>query len=106
MGDQYHDIGLVVTNTIGKVYDTSNFTTRIFKKMLTAVGIEQNLKFHDLRHTHATLLLRRKINPKVVQERLGYSSIKMTLDTYGHLMPDMQSSAADALDAIFDEIEE
>lgn len=101
LGNLYQDNNLVITNLIGKVYDTSNFTTRTFKKMLKEAHIEQHFKFHDLRHTHATMLLMDKIHPKVVQERLGHSTIKMTLDTYGHLMPDMQDSAVNSLEKLF-----
>ena len=59
--------------------------------------------FHGLRHTHATLLLQQGVNPKVVQERLGHSSIKVTMDTYSHVLPDMQRPAVDALNKIFKE---
>ena len=54
--------------------------------------------YHDLRHTHAAMLIRLGIQPKVIQERLGHSSIKMTMDLYGYLMPGMQESVADELD--------
>ncbi len=52
------------------------------------------ITFHDLRHTHASLLLLASVHPKVVQERLGHSSITMTLDTYSHLIPTMQADAS------------
>ncbi len=55
------------------------------------------LRFHDLRHTMATLLLRANVHPKVASERLGHSSIRMTLDTYSHAIPTMQTEAADVL---------
>lgn len=57
--------------------------------------------YHDLRHTHAAMLIRMGIQPKVIQERLGHSSIKMTMDLYGYLMPGLQQSVADALDSDF-----
>ena len=57
--------------------------------------------YHDLRHTHAAMLIRMGVQPKVIQERLGHSSIKMTMDLYGYLMPGLQESVADALDADF-----
>lgn len=57
--------------------------------------------YHDLRHTHAAMLIRMGIQPKVIQERLGHSSIKMTMDLYGYLMPGLQESVADALDTDF-----
>jgi hypothetical protein len=59
-----------------------------------------HITFHDLRHTHATILLSQKINPKIVQERLGHSSIILTLDTYSHLVPDIQKEAVNALDML------
>jgi integrase len=52
------------------------------------------IRFHDLRHTHATLMLGAGVHPKVVQERLGHTSIQITLDTYSHVMPGMQADAA------------
>ena len=57
--------------------------------------------YHDLRHTHAAMLIRMGVQPKVIQERLGHSSIKMTMDLYGYLMPGLQESVADALDLDF-----
>jgi len=58
------------------------------------------VSFHALRHTAATLLLLQGVHPKVVQERLGHSTISMTLDTYSHLIPSMGQAAADKLDAL------
>lgn len=55
------------------------------------------IRFHDLRHTHATLLLRQGINPKVVAERLGHASVGITLDTYSHILPDTQQEAVTAI---------
>lgn len=57
--------------------------------------------YHDLRHTHAAMLIRMGVQPKVIQERLGHASIKMTMDLYGYLMPGLQESVADALDTDF-----
>lgn len=51
--------------------------------------------FHDLRHTHAAMLIRRNVQPKVISERLGHSSIKITMDTYGYLMPGLQDAVAE-----------
>lgn len=100
IGDTWEDNDLVITNKIGRTYDTGNFTNRIFKGLLKQAGIDSSFKFHDLRHTHATLLLLAGVNPKIVQERLGHSTITMTLDTYSHLLPDMQDSAVKALEEI------
>ena len=57
------------------------------------------IRFHDLRHTAATLLLGRGVNPKIVSEMLGHASVGITLDTYSHVLPTMQQSAAAEMDA-------
>ena len=57
------------------------------------------IRFHDLRHTAATLLLGRGINPKIVSEMLGHATIAITLDIYSHVLPDMQQQAAAAMEA-------
>ena len=62
------------------------------------LAVSQKVRFHDLRHTHTTLLLRQGVHPKVVTERLGHATINITLDTYSHVMPDMQDEAAENLD--------
>jgi integrase len=59
------------------------------------------IRFHDLRHSHATAMLQSKIHPKIVSERLGHSRIALTLDTYSHVIPGMQEEAAAAIDAAF-----
>ncbi len=64
--------------------------------MLTRAGLPR-VRFHDLRHTAATLLLERGINPKVVSEMLGHSHVSVTLGIYSHVMPHMQQQAADAM---------
>ena len=58
------------------------------------------IRFHDLRHTAATLLLAQGVHPKIVQERLGHSQISLTLDTYSHILPGMGREAASKLDAL------
>jgi integrase len=61
-----------------------------------------HVRFHDLRHAHATLLLVKGVHPKIVSERLGHASIGITLDTYSHVLPSMQHEAAQAFDELFD----
>lgn len=73
---------------------------RSFKPILKAAGLE-NIRFHDLRHTQAVLLLQAGENIKVVQERLGHSSIGVTGDTYGHVTHEMQKETARKLDEYF-----
>lgn len=70
--------------------------SRIYKKLDIP-----KIRFHDLRHTHATLLLKSNVNIKVIQERLGHSRVSITLDTYSHLTDDMQKEAADTMDSLF-----
>ena len=59
------------------------------------------MRFHDLRHAHATLLLLSRVHPKVVSERLGHASVGITLDLYSHVLPSMQTEAVRAFDALF-----
>lgn len=60
-----------------------------------------HVRFHDLRHAHATLMLSKGVHPKIVSERLGHASIGITLDTYSHVLPSMQQDAADEFDDLF-----
>lgn len=102
MGDKYDNKEkLVFTNIFGKPIDTTNFSQRYFKRMVKCAGLPEGFSFHDLRHTHATLLLRAGVNVKIISERLGHSTVTMTLDTYSHVLPDMQEVAVKALAAIF-----
>jgi integrase len=73
--------------------------TLAFIRLLRSSGLPR-VRFHDLRHTHATIMLAANIHPKVVQERLGHASIAMTLDLYSHVMPGMQEEAAASVDAV------
>ncbi len=73
--------------------------TRHFKTLLLEAGLP-NIRFHDLRHTSATLMLQCGVHPKIVQERLGHSSIGITLDIYSHVIPVMQSKAAEKIDEL------
>jgi integrase len=70
---------------------------RVWRRFRTKQKLE--IRFHDLRHTHATPLLKVGVHPKVVSERLGHASIGITLDTYSHVMPGMQEDAAEMMDA-------
>ena len=81
----------------------SRFTYAIFKRLLEMAGIDTAVRFHDLRHTHATWLLEKGVHPKVVAERLGHSSIRITLDTYSHVIKGMQKVAVSKLDEMADE---
>lgn len=70
--------------------------TRAFKRFLRAAGL-RDIRFHDLRHTNATLLLEAEVHPKIVQERLGHGPIGETLDIYSHVIPSPGRNAAERL---------
>jgi len=77
-----------------------NVVRRSFQAIMRRAGVPW-IRFHDLRHSCATLLLRVETNPKIVAERLGHASIEVTLNTYSHVLPSMQRAAADKLDRLF-----
>jgi integrase len=98
----YEDHGLVFATYIGTPVNPENLVKRSFKPLLERAGLPE-IRFHDLRHTCATLLLGGGVHPKLVQELLGHATIAMTLDTYSHYLPSMGDQTArameDALDA-------
>src|SRR5215204_877138 len=97
LGALWEDYGLVFPNRLGKPMNADNLYHRGFKPLLQKAGLS-GFTFHSLRHTCATLLLSKNINPKIVQEMLGHATISQTMDTYSHVMPGMQDSAATALE--------
>ncbi|CAA9424863.1 MAG: Phage integrase, site-specific tyrosine recombinase [uncultured Rubrobacteraceae bacterium] len=90
--------GFVFPSTVGTLHSGGNLT-RAFKAALKRGGLPGGTRFHDLRHTCATLLLRQGVNPKYVQELLGHADIGLTLNVYSHVLPDMGDAAACAMDA-------
>jgi integrase len=99
LGPVWEDHDLVFANEIGKPLDAGNLLRRDFWRVLSKAGVPR-CRFHDLRHTCATLLLQQGVHAKVVSELLGHSSIGMTLDIYSHVIPDMQQHAVSAMDAV------
>ncbi len=91
------DLGLVFTNGDGGPRRSRGYLTLALRKVLKRCGLPE-IRFHDLRHTCATLLLSRNIHPKVVQEMLGHATISITLDTYSHVMPSMSRGAVSAME--------
>ena len=96
MGSLYQPGGLIFATEAGTIINPSNLRNRSFKPLLKRAGLPE-IRFHDLRHTCATLLLSKNVNPKVVSEMLWHSSISITLDIYSHLLPDMQEKSVVAL---------
>ena len=99
LADLWQDQDLVFPNEIGSLLNPSNLRNRSLKRIKARSGVREDLRFHDLRHTCATLLLKEGVNAKVVSKMLGHASITITLNTYSHVLPDMQDSAADAMEA-------
>lgn len=92
LGNGYTDLGLVFCQPNGKPLRANNIVRRDFRKVIERVGLPV-MRFHDLRHSHASHLLKQGTNAKVVQERLGHSSTAFTLSVYGHVLPGMQEDA-------------
>jgi integrase len=97
LGGLWQEHDLVFPNGIGYLFNPSNLRNRSFKRIKARSGVRGDLRFHDLGHTCATLLLSEGVNVKVVSEMLGHASITITLNTYSHVLPDMQDSAAYAM---------
>lgn len=97
-GSAWDDQELVFANTVGRPLDGPT-VTKAFQAALVRANLPR-IRFHDLRHTAATLLLGRGIHPKIVSEQLGHSQIAITLDLYSHVTPTMQRDAAAAIESM------
>jgi integrase len=93
----WEDSGLVFTTRVGTPQGRQELVTRSFKPLLQKAGLP-DIRFHDLRHTCATLLLSKGVHAKFVQELLGHATISITLDTYSHVLPGMGDATAGAMD--------
>ncbi len=98
-GDRYEDYDLVFAQDNGRPLDAHNISQREFKRLPSLADLP-SMRFHDLRHTNATLLLEAGVPAKVVSERLGHSGIGVTLDTYSHVLPTMQEQAARKIEEV------
>lgn len=94
---QNHD--LVFPSEVGTPSTHSNIT-QVYKRVLKNAELRTSLRLYDLRHSHATLLLKAGVHAKVVSERLGHSTIALTLDVYSHVLPSMQAEAAAHLETM------
>lgn len=97
LGQTLSDTDLVF-NDLGKPL-RPNTVTYAWERMAARSGVKV-IRLHDARHTHASLMLKQGIHPKIVQERLGHASIQMTLDTYSHVAPGIQQAAAESFDKL------
>jgi integrase len=100
IGSLWEDQELVFPNQTGRPMNPWIVTKR-FKRILKEEGLPE-VRFHDLRHTCATLLLTKGVHPKIVQELLGHSTISVTLDVYSHILPSLQREAVRAMEDIFE----
>jgi integrase len=98
MGGDYVDHDLVFASALGAPLDGTN-VTKNFQRLARDAGLG-HVRFHDLRHSAATLMLAAGTNPKIVSERLGHATVNITLDTYSHVLPDMQHEAARMIDQL------
>ena len=97
-GESWQENDLVFPTEIGKPMDP-HYLFNHYKRLLKQAGLP-DIRFHDLRHTFATLMLGWGIHPKVVQERLGHAHISHTLGTYSHVLPSIQVETAEKMDEL------
>ena len=92
LGPNWHSTGFVFTRPGGRPADPDD-VTRTFIRIARSIGLT-GVRLHDLRHTHATLMLAANVHPKIVSERLGHASVTITMDIYSHVLPGLQRDAA------------
>ncbi len=97
--DRWTDNGLVFTTSIGTIIEPTNLR-RSFDAAIARAGVRR-IRFHDLRHTCASLLLAEGVPMRVVMEILGHSAMAITSDIYSHVMPSALTNAAAAIDKAF-----
>jgi integrase len=100
-GDRWTDLELVFSTSRGKPLDATA-VTKDFHRLLDSAGLAQR-RFHDLRHSCATLLLVQGVAPRVVMDVLGHSQIAMTMNTYSHVIPELRRTAADRMDDLLND---
>jgi len=98
-GDAWDEQKLIFTTGRGTPVDASN-VLHSFQQILAGAGIEK-MRFYDLRHTHASLLIAEGVHPKNIAEQLGHASIKLTMDLYGHLFEGSDKESADRMQKMF-----
>ncbi len=97
-GNEWKETGLIFTNSLGGPIDNRNLL-RNYKQFLRDAGLAE-IRFHDLRHTAVSLMLNAGIPVILVSRRLGHARASITLDIYGHLIPTMQTEAAEKIDEL------
>jgi integrase len=97
LGESYNDLGLVICNETGNLQDPRNII-RIFRRLCTSADVNP-IRFHDIRHTHASILISEGVDIVKVSKRLGHANPKITLGIYSHLVPDVHNDVAEIFDA-------
>jgi integrase len=92
------DDTLVFCNFDGSPYLPDGIT-HAWRKLADKVGLP-DVRLHDSRHSHASLMLKQNVHPAIVAQRLGHSSVQVTMDVYSHILPGLQKQAADNFDSI------
>jgi integrase len=98
LGSLWEENGLVFRSTTGTPLRRNNLVRRSFKPLMEKAGLSCSFRFHDLRHTAASILPLKGTHPKIVQELLGHATIAVTLDVYSHMIPGMSAQAARAME--------
>lgn len=96
LGTQLQEDDLIFSTLDGRPL-RPNTVTRAWSMLASRCGLK-GIRLHDARHTHASLMLKQGVYPKIVQERLGHATIAVTLDTYSHISPGLQQAAAEGFD--------
>jgi integrase len=101
-GAKWRDNDLVFPNTVGKPENAGNLWRRSFQPLLVRAGLaDEGFTLHSLRHTFATTLAAKNVNPGTAQKLLGHSDVRMTLAIYTHATSDMQDEAIEAISGAF-----
>ena len=98
LGALWEDQGLIFPGRTGNPMRPWSLTGGPYLRLLARAGLPEKTRFHDLRHTCATLLLKKGVHPKYVQELLGHATIAITLDTYSHVLPGMDDGIAESME--------
>jgi integrase len=101
-GSKWREAGFIFTTNVGTPVSPDD-VTQAFPLALAAAGLPK-VRFHDLRHSCASLLLSLGVHPKLVRETLGHSSFQLTMDTYSHMIPALRNEVADKMDEIFQKL--
>lgn len=94
-----NELNLVFSQSNGKFLDADNMIKRRFNKILDGAGVPR-VRFHDLRHTYASLLLAKDLNIKYIQKQMGHANFEITMNTYAHLMPEVYEKSEKAIDEL------